>query len=94
MGAGVDHRAGKFLVTQKALNGCDAATSIEQLRGAGVAKTVWIDGAQQASLSGVDNDTRRIDRARLGALTGIDTGTSGTYYFDDFESRRQTYIGP
>ena len=56
--------------------------------------TLWIDGIQQADLIGVDNDTRRIDRARLGALSGIDTGTSGTYYFDAFESRRQTFIGP
>jgi hypothetical protein len=56
--------------------------------------TFWIDGTQQASITGVDNDTRRIDRARLGALTGIDAGTSGTYYFDAFESRRQNYIGP
>ena len=56
--------------------------------------TLWIDGVQQASLSGVDNDTRWIDRARLGALTGLDAGTLGTYYFDAFESRRQTYIGP
>ena len=56
--------------------------------------TFWIDGIQQANLTGVDNDTRRIDRARLGALTGVDTGTRGTYYFDAFESRRQNYIGP
>jgi len=56
--------------------------------------TLWIDGTQQADLVGVDNDTRRVDRARLGALTGIDAGTSGTYYFDAFESRRQTFIGP
>jgi hypothetical protein len=42
----------------------------------------------------VDNDTRRIDQARLGAVSGIDTGTRGTYYFDAFESRRQTFIGP
>lgn len=56
--------------------------------------TLWIDGAQQANLTGVDNDTRRIDRVRLGAVAGIDTGTRGTYYFDAFESRRQTYIGP
>jgi len=45
-------------------------------------------------LTGVDNDTRRIDRIRLGALTGIDIGTRGAYYFDAFESRRQSYIGP
>jgi len=56
--------------------------------------TLWIDGTQRANLAGVDNDTRRIDRVRLGAVAGIDTGTRGTYYFDAFESRRQTYIGP
>jgi hypothetical protein len=56
--------------------------------------TLWIDDSQQADLTGVDNDTRRIDRVRLGALTGIDTGTRGAYYFDAFESRRQSHIGP
>ena len=57
--------------------------------------TLWIDnGLQQTSTSIVDNDTRRIDFVRLGALSGVDTGTRGTYYFDAFESRRETYIGP
>ena len=56
--------------------------------------TLWVDGIQQQDLTGVDNDTWRIDRVRLGALAGMDPGTSGTYYFDAFESRRQTYIGP
>jgi hypothetical protein len=35
-----------------------------------------------------------IDQARLGAASGVDTGTRGTYFFDAFESRRSTYIGP
>jgi hypothetical protein len=56
--------------------------------------TLWIDGVQQAIVTGVDNDTRRIESVRLGAVTGIDTTTRGTEYFDAFESRRQTYIGP
>ena len=56
--------------------------------------TLWIDGVQRANLTGVDNDTRRIDRIQLGAVGGIDSGTRGTYYLDGFESRRQTYIGP
>jgi hypothetical protein len=56
--------------------------------------TLWIDGAQQADLTGVDNDTRRIDRVRLGAVTALDAGTIGTYFFDAFESRRNTYVGP
>ena len=56
--------------------------------------TLWIDNIQQVDLTGVDNDTWRVDRARLGALSGIDAGTTGIYYFDAFESRRQTFIGP
>ena len=56
--------------------------------------TLWINGTQQVDLTNVDNDTRWVDRVRLGALTGIDAGTRGTYYFDAFESRRQSYIGP
>jgi hypothetical protein len=56
--------------------------------------TFWVDGQQQANLANVNNDTRRIDRVRLGPVAGIDPGTRGTYYFDAFESRRQSYIGP
>ena len=51
--------------------------------------TLWIDGTQRANLTGVDNDARRIDRARLGAVAAIDTGTRGTYYFDEFTSSRE-----
>jgi hypothetical protein len=56
--------------------------------------TFWIDGIQQADLTGVDNDTRRIDQVRLGAVSGVDNGTRGTYFFDAFESRRSSFIGP
>ena len=55
---------------------------------------LWIDGTQHANLTGIDNDTRRIDRIQLGAVTGIDNGTRGAYYFDAFESHREAYIGP
>jgi hypothetical protein len=55
--------------------------------------TLWIDGVNKASLTGVDNDTRRIGFIRLGAVASIDSGTRGTYYFDAFQSRRHTYIG-
>jgi len=56
--------------------------------------TLWIDGVQRANLTGVDNDTRRIDRVRLGPVAGVDNGTRGTYYLDAFESRPSTYVGP
>jgi len=56
--------------------------------------TLWVDGTQVQSVTPIDNDTRRMDRAKLGPISSLDAGTSGTYYFDAFESRRQTYIGP
>ena len=55
---------------------------------------LWIDGVQKANITGIDNDTRRIESVRLGAVSGIDSGTRGTYYVDAFDSRRQSYIGP
>jgi hypothetical protein len=55
---------------------------------------MWIDGALKANKTNLDDDTLRIDRVRLGAVTGIDPNTRGAYYFDDFISRRFTYIGP
>src|SRR5690606_1720187 len=57
------------------------------------ALTFWIDGVQQASLTGIDNDTRQIDQVRLGAVLGLDNGTRGAYYFDSFASTRTTYLG-
>jgi hypothetical protein len=45
-----------------------------------------IDGLVKGNRTGLDNDTLRIDRARFGAPGGIDTGTRGTEFFDQFES--------
>lgn len=56
--------------------------------------TFWIDGNQVADLAGIDNDLRNINLIRLGAVFGIDSGTRGAYFFDAFESRRNSYIGP
>ena len=55
---------------------------------------VWVDGVQIPTVVGIDNDTRRIDTIQIGAVAEIDSGTRGTYYFDAFESRRVSYIGP
>ena len=58
------------------------------------ALTFWIDGIQQADLTGIDNDTRRIDQVRLGAVSGVENGTRGTSFFDAFESRRSSLHWP
>jgi hypothetical protein len=56
--------------------------------------TLWLGGNEQAIISAVDNHTRSIDSVRLGAVSGLHTQIRGTYYFDEFESHRATYIGP
>jgi YD repeat-containing protein len=56
--------------------------------------SLWLDGVLQETKSGIDNDTRRVDEVRFGPSSGIDSGSSGTVYYDTFESRRSTYIGP
>ncbi len=53
----------------------------------------WIDGAPQAAVTGFDNSSRRIDQVRLGTVAGLDAGTSGTVYFDAFDSRRRSFVG-
>jgi hypothetical protein len=56
---------------------------------------LWIDSgaAPVATLTGIDNDTRAVDFVRLGALS-VKGAATGTLLFDEFESRRQTFIGP
>lgn len=52
--------------------------------------TLSIDNVVKAVVTKVDNDTRKIDRVRLGPIGGIDSGTRGTVYFDGFESKVST----
>jgi hypothetical protein len=53
---------------------------------------LWIDDAPFATLTGIDNDQNKVGFARLGALA-IKTGAGGTLFFDQFESRRDRFIG-
>jgi peptidoglycan/xylan/chitin deacetylase (PgdA/CDA1 family) len=49
---------------------------------------LWLDGVQRYVIIGIDNDTRNIESVRLGGVSGIDIGSSGVYYFDEFSSTR------
>jgi hypothetical protein len=54
---------------------------------------LWIDGNPAPALTGLQNHAHAVEYVRLGAMV-IKPGASGTLYFDRFESRRETYIGP
>ena len=72
----------------------DAPHAVEVDWGSDGHLTFWIDGTQQANLTGINNSMYRMDGIRLGAPSMTVTGTSGSFYIDNFEARRQTYIGP
>ena len=52
-----------------------------------------VDGAAAATLGALDNRLSSVDFVRLGALS-LKAGASGTLYWDEYVSRRQTAIGP
>jgi hypothetical protein len=54
---------------------------------------MWLDGISVHSVNTLDNSISAVDFARLGALS-VKAGADGTLYWDEFESRRVTYIGP
>jgi len=41
-----------------------------------------LDGAEVSSITGLDNDTLNVDTLRVGAVSGIDAGTSGVFWID------------
>jgi len=47
----------------------------------------WVDNIQQANITTIDNDTRRMDCAYLGAVAGVDAGTSPLLYKADETGR-------
>jgi hypothetical protein len=53
---------------------------------------LWIDGASRSLLTAIDNGASAIESARMGALS-VKAGAAGTLYFDEFVSRRLSYIG-
>jgi hypothetical protein len=53
---------------------------------------LWVNGEWVDSLTGVDNDAQRLINIYFGAAY-MPSSTSGTLYFDAFESREGSYIG-
>jgi len=53
---------------------------------------LWIDDQLRSTLTGLANRRSSVDFVRLGALS-VKGGASGELRWDDFESRRNTYIG-
>ena len=51
-----------------------------------------IDGSTVHTFGTLDNSLSAVDFVRMGALS-VKTGAAGTLYFDEFESRRQGFIG-
>ncbi len=59
-----------------------AATSVGANNGT---LSLTVGTGTPVSVTGLDNDTQKVDAVALGAVSGIDIGTRGTYYFDAFK---------
>jgi hypothetical protein len=57
------------------------------------ALAVWVDGVSRPGLTGIDNDQAQIGLVRWGAVAAVDATTGGSFLLDEFDSRRDTYIG-
>src|SRR5262245_44007044 len=57
------------------------------------AMAIWVDGASRPGLSGIDNDQAQVGLVRWGAVEAVDATTTGSFLLDEFDSRRDTYIG-
>jgi len=55
---------------------------------------LWIDGVEVETQYNINNPSLQIDFVRLGAVAGVDSGTLGSLFFDAFEARRLSVIGP
>ncbi len=70
------------------------AVEIDWRAGAGDgALSLWIDGAAAQGLTALANDQSRVDRARWGAVDGLDPGSAGALELDAFESARFDPVG-
>lgn len=54
---------------------------------------VWLDGQSRSGLTGIDNDQAQVGFVRWGAVADVDATTTGSVRLDEFDSRRDTYIG-
>ena len=54
---------------------------------------LWIDGELRSTLTNLQNRVSAVDFVRLGALS-VKEGAVGTIFWDHFDSRRETSIGP
>ncbi len=78
--------SGLTLVNSSAYNLASGwnAIEIEYLPGQA---SLWVNGVLEQTLTSLDNAAYRVDSVYLGAMQ-VSTGTRGTVYFDDFDSRR------
>jgi hypothetical protein len=92
--AAVRNNSGTYITSSwVTLSNAWHSIEIDRVSASSGSLTMWIDGVQRASLTGVSSNTLTIERVRLGVVTGVDSGTRGTEYFDNFVSNRLSYIG-
>jgi hypothetical protein len=98
MGAGIDHRAGKLLVTQKSLDGSNPAACIEQLRRAGVPEAIRKDLHAHLIANGnmisrtINGQTFNFGYDAENRLVSVSGAATASFVYDGDGSRVQSTI--
>ncbi|MFM8319395.1 MAG: multicopper oxidase domain-containing protein, partial [Chloroflexota bacterium] len=88
------HRGGVAATRWFTISGSQAhAVEIDWQSSRSAVLRLYVDGSLARSLSGLDTSRLRIESVRLGLVSGIRAGMSGSIYFDAFIARRDRYIG-
>jgi hypothetical protein len=56
--------------------------------------SLYVDGTLRQSLTGLSTSSWRLEQVRMGPLSGLSGGMSGTEFFDDYVMTRTSPIGP
>lgn len=93
LGVGQVTLVGPFLIDPNLENYVELDWQHESAPGAADGRfEFWLNGVSQQVVTGIGLNGYGIDTARLGCLTPYGPA-SAAYFIDEFESRRQTYIG-
>jgi hypothetical protein len=91
---GISRAGGTTFTSTYNISNAAHAIEIAWQSAASASASLYIDGALQQTLTGLNTSAFTLESVRLGPSAGLVAASTGTMYFDVFDSTRTTYIGP
>ena len=91
---GILRAGGNTFTTPVMISNAAHAIEIAWQSGTSASASLYVDGVLQQTLTGLDTSAFILESIRFGPSAGLVAASTGTLYFDAFNSTRATYIGP